>query len=283
MRRKRALRRENTTQTEQFDAKYDLEARVRRLEESVFKNKAEVSSHPKKRIKMKSGPKPKRPPTIYDDRDDFVYLFESYWPEIEPKCVPPIDIEGLKRIFTALTAMEIGKIAEAAKKLLDRLPFIEEFFANPKLRDRFRGDPRVLAGALAGVPEVGQWRSLKLCPPITCKLPMGDRAVCSYIRRKHPALHNALTVGIDTLGLGPWLKEYRTRDKTLKKYSAQELIDAWKASVPNLDQLFEIEKSMKSRWGPLPEQNATLYIQSKTGRLIKAPERVSNFGRRKKP
>jgi len=203
---------------------------------------------------MKSGPKPKRPPTIYDDRDDFVHLFESYWPEIEPKCVPMIDIESLKRIFTALKAMEIGQIVGAAKKLLDQLPFIEEFFANPKLRDRFRGDPRVLAGALAGVPGIGLWRSLKLCPPKTCKLPMGDRAVRSYIRRKHPALHNALTAGIDTLGLDPWLKEYRTRDKTLKKYSAQEVMYAWKAGVPDLNQLFEIEKSMKSRWTPLPSK-----------------------------
>jgi len=229
-----------------YDEGLDLESRVRRLEEAVFGSEAALSSRPKERIRMKTGPKPKRPPTIYDDRDDFVFLFESYWPEIEPKCVPTLDIGGLKRIFADISFIEIMpiQIALTINKLLDRLSFIEAFFADPKLRGRFRGDPRVLAGALAGVPGVGLWRSLKLCPPKTCKLPMGDRAMRSYIRRKHPALDNALTAGKDTLGLALWLKKYRTRDNFLKTYSAQELMDAWKAGAPDSSQLI----SIKSKW-----------------------------------
>ena len=214
--------------------------------------KDQIAKLPKKR-----GPKPKHPATIYWDRDLFVRFFESYWPEIEPMCGPTADMEGLKCIFTALKAQEIGQIAEAAQKLLDRLPFIKEFFASPKLRDRFRNDPRVLAGALAGVPPmpgvpgVGLWRSLKLCPPESCKVGMNDRSVRSYIRRKNLALHEALDTGMDLLGLISWLKHHRTRDKTLKQYSAQRLMDAWKAGVVNSSQLFKTQESMKSRWMPL--------------------------------
>ena len=242
---------------DKYDAGLDLEARVRRLEEAVFNGNDSASSRQKEKIKRKRGPKPKRQATIYGDRDLFVCLFESYWPEIEPMCGPTADMEGLKYIFTALKAQEIGQIAEAAQKLLDRLPFIKEFFASPKLRDRFRNDPRVLAGALAGVPPiagvsgVGLWRSLKPCPPKSCKLRIGGRAVRSYIRRKNLALHEALDAGMDLLGLISWLKEHRMRDKTLKHYSAERLMDAWKAGVANSSQLFKTQEIMKSRLMPL--------------------------------
>jgi hypothetical protein len=237
-RRRSSKARNNSTQRvnneDKYDADLDLEARVRRLEEAIFNDKASASSRQKEKIKIKwkRGPKPKRQVTIYRDRDLFVYFFESYWPEIEPMCSPTADIEGLRCIFTALKAQEIGQIAEAAQKLLQRLPFIEEFFAIPKLRDRFRNDPRVLAGALAGVPPmagvsgVGLWRSLKLCPPKSCKLRIGDPAVRSYIRRKNLALREALDAGMDLLGLISWLKEHRTRDRTLKQYSAERLMGA---------------------------------------------------------
>jgi hypothetical protein len=261
----------NSTQTspkiDKFDAERlwrDHERRLKNIEVWMA-NKVDEEASIALRLKngqiaklpKKRGPKPKYPATIYRDWDLFVSLFESYWPEIEPMCGPTANMEGLKRILTALKAQEVGQIAEAAQQLLDRLPFIKEFFANPRLRARFRSDPRVLAGALAGVspmagvPGVGLWRSLKLCPPESCKVRMNDRSVRSYIRRKNLPLHQTLDAGIDLLGLISWLKEHRTRDKTLKQYSAQRLMDAWKAGVDNSSQLFKTQEIMKSRWMPV--------------------------------
>ncbi len=160
----------------------------------------------------------------------FVRFFEQNWPEIEPLCGPKPDIRALRKIFSSFPIQEFGQIGETAQKLFDRIDFLEKFLTVSTLRARFRDDPRVLAGALAGVPNVGLWRSLRLCPPRTCKLPINERAMRSYIKRKHPDVHRRLLASADILHVNDWWKEYRTTDRMLKRYRAVDLISAWQSS-----------------------------------------------------
>ena len=209
----------NSTQNAPMPAEFDaqaeiasLKARIARLENRVldaddFENFAggDLGIPGRRR-----GPRTKHLAEIHWDRDIFVRFFEQNWPEIEPLCGPKPDIRALRKIFSSFPIQEFGQIGETAQKLLDRIDSLEIFLTAPKLRARFRDDPRVLAGALAGVPNVGLWRSLRFCPPRTCKLPINERAMRSYIKRKHPDVHRRLLASTDILHVTAWWKEYRS-------------------------------------------------------------------------
>ncbi len=232
---------QNAARDDEFDAKHyrvrtekrieGQEARIKALEAHTKRQAARIarlearspdrdfeflSSTFGQTTETKRGPRPRYSNEIYKDRDMFVRFLEQYWPEIEPLCVPKLNLAKLKVILSSFPVQKFGQVGETANRLLDRLSFIEDSFTHPQLSARFRNDPRVLAGALAGVPEVGLWRSLKLCPPRGCNVPMGDRAMRSYLHRKHPALHRALRAGMNITQTMVWLKEYQTRDKLLK-------------------------------------------------------------------
>ena len=46
----------------------------------------------------------------------------------------------------------------------------------------------------------------------------------SYIKRKHPDVHRRLLASTDILHVTAWWKEYRTRDRMLKRYRAVDLM-----------------------------------------------------------
>lgn len=251
MRRRPGQSKANSTHGEQGSTLPDAEPEIRELHSRIMRLEGQVARLLKRspdrlavdeftsamRVgrpsKNKRGAKPKHSYDIAQDRDTFVRFFESYWPEIEPLCAPKPNMPALRSLFSAFLGPEFGEPREAAARLLARMPYIEEFLTNPRMRARFRGDPRALAGALAGVPEVGLWRSLKLCPPSTCKLPVNDSAIRSYIQRKHPPLYRALDAGMELPQLVAWMKEYRTRDKTLQQFGALSgLMRAWDAGRP---------------------------------------------------
>lgn len=241
----------NSTQIAPIEAKLDakpafrrlearvavLEARNKRIEQEINRLAARFAENGFEQLGLsmkvgeappaKRGPKQRHSFAIVQDRDDYVRLLEQYWPEIEPLCGAKPNRNSLKLLFSALAVPELGPLGDTAKKLLERIAFVEEFLTNPKLRRRFNGDPRVLAGALAGVPQIGLWRSLKLCPPRSCKVPIHDRTMRSYLRRKHPALERALLAGLDLPQLAAWMREYRTRDRFLREYQAVDLLRAW--------------------------------------------------------
>jgi len=186
-------------------------------------------------LRPKRGRKQRHSRNILSDRDTLVRLFEGNWPELEPLCGTELCIDALMS-FLASIAIDSnrGQTGEVAQRLIDSGGAVQEFLSTPKFQKRFRGEPRVLAGALAGLPRVGPWRSLKLCPPRTCAVQLNDRAMPSYIRRKHPKLFRALEAGMDVVQTVAWLKDYRTRDKRIKRLKAIELHHMWKSGSPRL-------------------------------------------------
>jgi hypothetical protein len=224
----------SATKLPKFDAQGEiaaLKARITRLErrfEAEDDWNRELAVGPSL-PKTRRGPKAKHPFEIHENRDMFVRFFEQYWPEIEPHCGPNPNIRALQAIFKSFPIEKFGQLGETALKLSERIAYLEEFLSTPKFRVRFRSDPRALAGALAGVPGVGLWRSLKLCPPRTCTVPMNDPAMRSYLERRHPDIYRRLTSSTDLLHVTAWWKEYQTRDKAIKNYKALDLIRVWNA------------------------------------------------------
>lgn len=210
-----------------------LKGRIARLEaRSADQDQVPESLRPTtEQPPVKRGPRPKHSLWMYRDRDRFVQFLQQHWPEIEPLCGPKPNMHAWRMLLEAFPIHSFGHEGATAERLLDRVGFIEEFLTNKRMRERFHNDPRVLAGALAGVPGVGLWRSLKLCPPSSCKFLVRERAMRSYIQRKHPTLHEALLAGMNLPQLIAWMKEYRTRDKVLRCVPPSVLIGDWNNGV----------------------------------------------------
>jgi hypothetical protein len=189
---------------------------------------------------------------IYSERDFFVRLLEGQWLKIEPYCgrwadkdfklaIPP-DMASIEKILIGLLDPLNFQIAEAAQKLLDRLPFLETFLTDPQMRkcfsgdpkqekNRFGGDPRQIANALAGVPRVSIWRSLNLCGEKShqCKVLIAEEAIPSYIRRKHRLLARALDADQGLPLLASFFLSYsRRKDPVFKNLRAADLQRLWK-------------------------------------------------------
>ncbi len=238
MRRNEQKGSQDSTQNAQEDAELNAQAEIALLKLRIARLEARILDDDDDEISAGVGggipvttraPQTKHSSGIYRDRGLFVSFFEQNWPEIEPLCGPKPNIRALRSILSSFPIQQFGQIGETAQKLLNRIDKLETFLTDPKLRARFRDDPRVLAGALAGISDVGFWRSLKLCPPRTCKLPINERAMRSYIKRKHPDVHRRLLASTDILHVTAWWKEYRTRDKAIKNYKAVDLIRVWSA------------------------------------------------------
>jgi len=223
MRRSPKKRNSNTTQNAPrvvlFDAEAEiaaLKARVKRLEDWRSEENGENSfSYEGRELpKKRRGPPPKHSSGILHDRDMFVRFFEQHWPEIEPLCSPRPNARLFRAFLELHGKPNLGQMGGVARQLLDRIEFWEEFLSIPKYRKRYRENPRILAGALAGVPDIGLWRSLKLCPPRTCEVQMNDRAMSTDV--------------IHVIG---WWKEYRTRDQVLRGCKAADILRMWDAGV----------------------------------------------------
>jgi hypothetical protein len=209
-----------------------LEQRVARLEKALENGVGPVdylvqetpTGEPKK-----PGPKPIHFQGLLADRDTLVQMFENYWPEIEPLCCPKAKPKSLLRVFEAISTQKMSSYAQAAKHLTKQFDAILKFLAS----DRFRRDPRQIANALAGVPQVGLWRSLKLCQSRPTNYPIGQRAMKAYIRRKHPVLFRRLAADVDILNFVSALRSYRTKDRWLAGLHAHYLHMCWHQAKPN--------------------------------------------------
>jgi hypothetical protein len=259
MRRNRSKAPFNSTHNAHKRAEFDAQAEIAALKTRIARLEARLVDDDDCEIVVgvdtdilvkRRRPQTKHSPAIYQDRDMFVRFFEQNWPEIEPLCGPKPKTRALRSILSSFSTQQFGQLGETAQKLLDRFDFLEEFLTLPKLRSRFRDDPRVLAGALAGVPDVGLWRSLKLCPPKTCKVSMNERAMRSYLKRKHPDVHQRLSASVDLIHVTGWWQEYRTRDKLIKGYRAIDIIRAWN-EVSNSPNPATIRKRIETAvgWG----------------------------------
>lgn len=242
MRRRRNIGKVDSTQTahsgRQFDATRsirELEDRVARLER-LFENAvapiddtAGVPSEEQKR----PGPKPIHAQMLRSDRDALVRMLENYWPELEPLCSPKPRPKSLRAVLEAIPSHQTGWYGPAAKQLLKHFDVFVKFLST----DRFRRDPRQIAAAFAGVPSVGTWRSLKLCQAVPSNDPIGNRAIKSYIRRKHLELYQRLSADYSLPNFASALRKYRTKDRKLAALGAPYLYRSWPDCQPNYSAL----------------------------------------------
>ncbi len=236
--------------TQKFDAELviaELVRRVARLETALENGVGPIdylaqeipTVKPKKR-----GPKPIHFQGFLADRDTLVRMFENHWPELEPLCWPKSKAKSLLRVLEAISAEKMSSYAQAARRLIEQFDSVLKFLAS----DRFRHDPRQIANALAGVPQVGLWRSLKLGQSRSCTYPIGQRAMKAYLKRKHPMLYRRLAADPDLLNFVSVLRSYRTKDRWLAGLNAQYLHQCWQQAKPNYRALgLELTSARKQR------------------------------------
>jgi hypothetical protein len=106
-------------------------------------------------------------------------------------------------------------------------------------KDRVRNDPRQVANALAGLPEVTLMTSLKICgrKANVSEMSIGERALRARIERRHRKFAKKLSrvrPG-NMLGYFQALKAYDFRDPKvdLGKHKTRRLQEIWETGVPD--------------------------------------------------
>jgi hypothetical protein len=214
------------TQTVEGQHDYDagmtftaLAKRIAELERQVAELK---SAQPEERLRQaltrpanhhKRGRPPKYPFYIASLRDDLIRFLEEYWPELQMFFSVPSRPENIRlsvqRIFERPERIPGDLFHDSAQHLLQNFDVLIQVLAS----DRFRGDPRQVANAMAGVPGVSWWRSLKVCGEIPCRISRGERALRDYIRRKHIRLYDELaSSNSDPIRVTSTLRRYPSKD-----------------------------------------------------------------------
>src|SRR4051812_41076314 len=136
--------------------------------------------------KPKRGRKPKLQSFILMDRDEMIEMLESYWPEIGPFC-NKVNEKLIRTSLELITHSDHREKAKAARHLLQHFHTLLAFLRS----NRYRNEPRNIANAVAGVPAVSWWRSLRHCgsKEHRSEKTRNERAIRDYLRRKHPHLY----------------------------------------------------------------------------------------------
>jgi hypothetical protein len=182
---------------------------------------------------VRPGPKPKHSSLLLHDRDAILQMLESYWPEIEPHCCPKPTPDLLKGVLTAIRKRAFDRHRLPASELLKHFQELVTFLSS----GRFRSDPRQIANAMAGFPAIGFWRSLKLCQASPSALPIGERAIRAYIRRKHRELFGNLEAELSVSNFADALTSYKSKDPHLAPYGAEYLLQSWHKCKLNYAQI----------------------------------------------
>jgi len=183
--------------------------------------------------KTRRGAKPTHGDTLFSDRDQLVLMLEQYWPELEPLCIPHPKESGLRIVLFAVRDQMGHRYRLPARHLLQNLPELIKFLSG----NRFRADPRQIANALAGVPGISTWRSLKVCQASPCTLPIGDRARRAYIQRRHLELHGRLMADYTLTNFASALRMYRRKSARLNEITAMSLYQTWPQCEPDYQSL----------------------------------------------
>jgi hypothetical protein len=233
-----------------FDACHsqgELEKRVKKLEDWVASQIGQKSVSPRTyredrivRLGKKRGPKTISGAELDSRRDELVRFLESNWPELQSLCGPEPKPEELKRALVTfrrplrknddpIARARLGTVDDhraAAHRLLKNFSQLEIFLK--KRQDRFAGDPRQIANAVAGCPNMGFWTSLKRCQQQPFQVGIHPRAMRAYIQRKHPRLFTKLSERPSQPELATFWHRYRTKDKVLVGLKAYDLERFWK-------------------------------------------------------
>ena len=184
-------------------------------------------------------PKKRGPKTISGAELDsrlgiLVPFLESQWPELGPLCGPKPNLRALKKAFIGfakpVAPARVGTVDDhraAAQRLLVSFDQLAVFLTEHQ--DRFAGDPRQIANAMAGCPEIRFWTSLKRCQQRPSQVGIHPRAIKSYIQRKHPKLYKKLSENPSTPELAAFWHRYRTKDEVLIGLKASDLERLWES------------------------------------------------------
>jgi hypothetical protein len=127
----------------------------------------------------------------------------------------------------------MGNHSGAANRLLRPDTFSQLQVFLTKEQRRFASNPRQLANAMAGRPDLSFWTSLKRCQQIRFGFGIHDRAMRSYIRREHPRLYEKLSGSSGLVELVPFWRKYRTNDQNISGLTADKLLALWNRTIPN--------------------------------------------------
>lgn len=183
---------------------------TKRVEELEQRGRFELPKPPK----LKRGPKPKlRQTQLLNRRDSLIYWLEDNWPELS------------RAIRSAKTREQLIPTLRRMRPLsshYEQPPFIKEWKQYwPKLWEfvtesgRYYNNPRNIAHALAGIPELSWKRSFDVCSSHPSHLEIQKRAVLDYLRRNVPKRLKEIRAAGDNVVKIREILERRSKDRQL--------------------------------------------------------------------
>jgi hypothetical protein len=200
-----------------------LAERVEELEMAVFGQRMQPKF--KSPAQPLQGRKPKvEHAVVLERRDQLAYWIEINWPHLS------VALHKAKSSREAISAILHAR--QVNPVLLMNVPFYEkpsdfesELWEFTTSR-RFAGDPRNLAGAMAGLPKLRPKTSLDLCQKSPCERIVDPHAWRDYLRRKFPKRWNELRLVRTEMEFRAILKKTAAKDLTylyLKEHPKEAL------------------------------------------------------------
>lgn len=189
----------------------DLVKRIESMERRVFPSwDPEVPELEGGEIPKRIGRKPLLPlPEVLGRRDALIYWLEDSWPELSLAFQRARTTEEL--YLPLKKAKDLGSYAFQPpfygdpKKYLDQLKaFLDS--------GRYFGNPRNVAGAMAGMPEMSWKRSFDLCCTYKSDVGLRPRAIRDYLRRNFPQRLRELLKAETAMEAEHILRRSRTKD-----------------------------------------------------------------------
>jgi hypothetical protein len=173
-------------------------------------------------LKRKRGPKPKlSKDELLRRRDTLILWLEENWPELS---------HAIKRARKAEQLIPIMRKMRPLSSHHEQPPFIKEWNRYwPKLWEfiarsgRYYNNPRNIANALAGVPELSWKRSFDVCSSHPSHLSIQPRAVLDYLLRNVPERLKAIRAANGDVERIRDILESRTKDNHLVMLSLQAM------------------------------------------------------------
>ena len=205
--------------------------RIKRLEAEVFFGSIEDLEPP--RAKRGRG-RPARLETreLLQRRDRLVSWLEHHWPYLS---VALLDAKNPHDVGLAMLRAK-RRMAGVFPGAFQRAPEEHREALWKFLKGgRYKENPRNLAGALAGIPELSMKRSFDVCAIHPSKLPLAPEAVWDYLQRRFPDRWLELRKATTTEEARVALNKSRSRDLhylRLKENPERALADFYSGRPP---------------------------------------------------
>jgi hypothetical protein len=187
----------------------ELRERIQKLEQIVFFNLGDAL--PYSQAKRGKGRPTKVPVSdLIKRRDALVLWIEEHWPEIELAVRKARNAEDLQ----ASLKRARGSGTHPFQPLFYHQPekYLQQLWAFLS-SDRYHGNPRDIAGAMAGMPELSWKRSFDVCSSRKCRTSKHPRAYRDYLKKKFPQRFRELLTAKSAGEVAVILRRSRTKDQ----------------------------------------------------------------------